>query len=97
MTASSCTDSNHNPFAAEVEAFIGQMAPQEGPGLVLCRGHELFYFNAEAIARCPDPVLREDMASSLATLDPAAEYLICLFDGQNYQLQRCAWQEPAIE
>lgn len=85
-------DPSNDSFSAEVEAFIRQMAPQEGPGIVLCRGHELYYFNAEAIARCPDPALREDMASSLANLDFDAEYLICGFDGQRYQLQRFTWR-----
>ncbi|WP_126148071.1 hypothetical protein [Synechococcus elongatus] len=94
MTSSPLTDPPNNAFATEIEAFIQQMAPQEGPGIVLCRGHELYYFNAAAIARCPDPALREDMASSLADLDFAAEYLVGWLDGQSYQLQRCTWSHP---
>ncbi len=67
------------------------MLPQEGPGVVLCKGYELYYLNAAAIDRCPDVDLREAMTTGLQTIRSAdEEYVVCLFDGQSYEIRHCS-------
>ncbi len=78
-----------NASLGEVRAFARKMLPREGPGVVLCRGHELFYMNAAAIARCPDISLQQALTDALVDFDPdSGETLICPFDGQHFEIRR---------
>lgn len=77
-------------FLETIEAFVRQMLPQEGPGVVLCKEYDLYYLNADAIDRCPDINLREAMATGLQSLALTNEdYVVCLFDGKSYEIRRC--------